>query len=237
LALSLAGASCRITAPSANGAPIVCITFDDGHQSVWEHALPVLQDHGFPATNFINSGRVGNPNLLTWDQVRSLEIGHGWETGGHTLDHEDLAQLSYEQAELAINLDLENLVAQGLDPRGFALPAGVCPAEYYDIITRQYDYIRSIVDMSMHQPLNRYALGYFPFHTGWTAGHLITRVKRGIANGEALIVLGFHTIGAEGGYNADCPVPEFARIIDYVGQTGLRVMTLSAALEELGALD
>src|SRR6516164_11047113 len=31
----------------------VVLTFDDGFRNVYEHALPVLQSHGFPATVFL----------------------------------------------------------------------------------------------------------------------------------------------------------------------------------------
>ncbi|MGC9361721.1 MAG: polysaccharide deacetylase family protein [Candidatus Syntrophosphaera sp.] len=236
LIFSLAAGSCRFLAPVDDRAPIICFTFDDQHQSVWEYALPVLQDHGFAATNFVNSGRIGNPGQLDWDQVLALENDHGWETGGHTFDHEHLIMLDYAEADSAITLDRLNLIEHGLNPRGFALPRGECPIAYYEIISRQYDYARTTMDISMQQPLNPYAIGYFPIHTGWTAEHVRARVNRGIADGEALIVIGFHCLENPESA-ANCPVSEFERIIRYVEDTGLEVMSLSEALFELGAID
>ena len=37
----------------------VVLTFDDGYLSVLEHALPVLQPHGFSATVFLVAGMMG----------------------------------------------------------------------------------------------------------------------------------------------------------------------------------
>ena len=37
----------------------ITITFDDGMRSVYEHALPVLREHGFPAHIFLTTSRVG----------------------------------------------------------------------------------------------------------------------------------------------------------------------------------
>ena len=37
----------------------ITITFDDGMRSVYQHALPVLRQHGFPAHIFLTTGRVG----------------------------------------------------------------------------------------------------------------------------------------------------------------------------------
>lgn len=196
----------------------------------------MLQDHGFVATNFVNSGRVGNPNLLNWDQICYLEHDLGWETGGHTFDHEHLITLDYAEADSAITRDRLELISHGLDPRGFALPEGECPLEYYEIITRQYDYARCTLDLSHQQPLNPYGIGYFPMHTGWTAEHVEARINRGVSNGEALIVIGFHCIENEGSA-ANCPAEEFERIVRYVDETGLQVLTLIDALDELVALD
>src|SRR5713226_1295725 len=36
------------------------ITFDDGYQSVYDHAFPILQRYGFSATVFLTVGAKGN---------------------------------------------------------------------------------------------------------------------------------------------------------------------------------
>lgn len=65
------------------------ITFDDGHLSNYEHALPILQSRGIQARFFITVGWTGRrPGYMGWDQLRTLNksgqsIGaHGWT---HTL--------------------------------------------------------------------------------------------------------------------------------------------------------
>ena len=60
---------------------LVGLTFDDGYTNVLETALPVLRRHGFGATAYIISDRLGGTNewdegpvwqLMTADQVREL---------------------------------------------------------------------------------------------------------------------------------------------------------------------
>ena len=44
----------------------VAVTFDDGYEDFYEHALGVLTEFELPATLFVVSGLVGRSNL--WDQ-------------------------------------------------------------------------------------------------------------------------------------------------------------------------
>ncbi|WP_055745961.1 polysaccharide deacetylase family protein [Brevibacillus choshinensis] len=51
----------------------VVITFDDGNESFYTYAYPLLKQYGFPATNFIKVGFVGRRNKFTWDQMREMK--------------------------------------------------------------------------------------------------------------------------------------------------------------------
>ncbi len=91
---------------------VVAVTFDDGYRSVYEHARPILDRHGFPATVFIPTQLVKGQHQLAWagtdrwldgphedelapmsiDQLRSL-ADSGWEIGSHSLTHPKLPHL------------------------------------------------------------------------------------------------------------------------------------------------
>jgi len=65
------------------------ITFDDGHMSDYEYALPILAAHNVAAHFFITAGWTGQkPGYMGWTEIRALHqagqrIGaHGWT---HTL--------------------------------------------------------------------------------------------------------------------------------------------------------
>jgi len=80
----------------------VVLTFDDGYDGVWRHALPVLSRCGFSATVFIVTGFVGRSsrwdlNLrwlggrhMDWDAVRDLDQA-GLDIGSHTATHPNLS--------------------------------------------------------------------------------------------------------------------------------------------------
>lgn len=46
----------------------VAVTFDDGYQDNYEHALPVMTEFGFPSTLFVVTDRVGGQN--DWMQTK-----------------------------------------------------------------------------------------------------------------------------------------------------------------------
>ena len=76
----------------------VVITFDDGWQSQYSYAFPVLNKYGFTATFFIFTNAIDKKHFLTWDQVR-LMSNKGMTIGGHTESHPYLPDI-HDPAEL-----------------------------------------------------------------------------------------------------------------------------------------
>ncbi len=81
------------------------LTFDDGYESVYGEAFPVLQRYGMTATVFLTVGNRGRetpterlPSLngrpmLSWREILAMQR-EGIEFGAHTLTHPDLTRLS-----------------------------------------------------------------------------------------------------------------------------------------------
>jgi peptidoglycan/xylan/chitin deacetylase (PgdA/CDA1 family) len=234
LTLVLLISGCRFFAPDTQLSPIVVLTFDDQHYSVYDKAFPIMQEFGFRGTNFVNSAAMGQSGLMDWQHLQEMELVHGWETGGHTLYHEQLNQLDLEEARANIHHDFQNIVQNGLDPVSFALPRGQCPSQVYPIILDLYSNIRGSSDFSMYPPINRKALGYLSFQSSWSAEPVINRILRGIANNEALIIIGFHRFDAESlGYEDSCSSEVFRTILSFLQQKQLQVMPLKEAVDKL----
>jgi len=112
------------------------ITFDDGFRNVHRHAMPVLADFGFTATNYFVSGQIDGSNV--WDAgngvppsplMNRTEIrewaGAGNEVGAHTVDHVHLPALPVAEARRQIaasRVALEDLVAMPVT--AFCYPYG-----------------------------------------------------------------------------------------------------------------
>lgn len=94
----------RAEAGPAAAAGCVALTFDDGFADNHSVLLPLLADEQVPATVFVVSGRLGQPNhAVPWrrslrdDEVRDLHRA-GVEIGSHTVDHVDLSTVGYDEA-------------------------------------------------------------------------------------------------------------------------------------------
>ena len=103
--------------------PIV-LTFDDGYTDFFTAAIPILQSHGFTATSFVISGRMGWAGFMTPSQVVAAD-GMGFTIGAHTVDHVALAAQTPARATWEMKqskLALEQLL--GHPVVDFAYPYG-----------------------------------------------------------------------------------------------------------------
>lgn len=78
---------------------VAAITFDDGYRSVLDNAAPVLEEHGFPYTIFVNPQRVGSSqDFLSWKELKQLEKS-GATIANHTLSHPHLIRRQEGESE------------------------------------------------------------------------------------------------------------------------------------------
>lgn len=114
--LGYQGLSMRDATPYLEGkkqGKIAVLTFDDGFVNCYHHALPVLNQLGFTATNYIVANQIGGCNqwdtahgaaeiaCMNKDQLRDW-AAQGHEIGAHTLDHIYLPDATMQEAERQI---------------------------------------------------------------------------------------------------------------------------------------
>lgn len=116
----------------------ILITFDDGFRGVYDHALPLLEDLGWPFTVFLVSDLIGkqdiwtraeNPDgntypLLNEDEIRDMQR-RGVSFHSHTRSHADLPTLNDAQLADQLSGSREALTALlGKEVRYIAYPFG-----------------------------------------------------------------------------------------------------------------
>lgn len=109
---------------AANSELNVFLTFDDGHESDYEIAKPLLDKYGFKASFFISLINISE-NDQRWQQYRELAES-GNTIGSHGVSHRFLSNLNKEQQleELIISKKtIENKINREIDY--FSLPGGM----------------------------------------------------------------------------------------------------------------
>jgi len=122
------------------------VTFDDGFTSTFEHALPILAEHGIPATMFIVADRIGGDNdwmhrrgmprrrLMDQHQIRDMHAA-GIAIGSHTLTHPRLPECTPQvmRAEITDSkARLEDILSSPVTH--FAYPFGLFDANTRELV-------------------------------------------------------------------------------------------------------
>jgi len=117
--------------PASPVQPLIAVTFDDGFQSFFQRALPVLLAKGVPTTVFVSTGYIGrragwvtlkrhrlfDELVMTKGQIAEA-ANAGVLVGSHSVSHTRLADVAREKAleELVTSKkELENLLGRKVD--------------------------------------------------------------------------------------------------------------------------
>jgi peptidoglycan/xylan/chitin deacetylase (PgdA/CDA1 family) len=128
----------------------VVITFDDGYESVYKLAYPVLRKLGLPATMFVYTDFVGaGGDAVSWTQLAEMQASGLMDIQSHSKSHRNLIERTTGENEERYkrNLDSEtagprDLIEQKLGSAGhqvrhYAYPYGDANELVLDTLTRQ----------------------------------------------------------------------------------------------------
>jgi peptidoglycan/xylan/chitin deacetylase (PgdA/CDA1 family) len=101
----------------------ILITFDDGSESTYTTALPIMQRYGFTGVSYIVRYYVGLTNYMNADQIRALSAA-GWEIGSHGLSHKDLTVRPDRQEQEVVQSRRQLEALLGVPVLSFAYPFG-----------------------------------------------------------------------------------------------------------------
>lgn len=128
----------RVVAPET---PKVLFQFDDGNVTDYTEGLEYLSQYGYPATAYVNTGRVGNDGRMDIAQLDQLQDA-GWIIGSHTPHHTDLTSLSDpSEVERRVREGKQWLLDHGFTQgaRHFAYPYNQVDEQVHDIVSRHHD--------------------------------------------------------------------------------------------------
>jgi peptidoglycan/xylan/chitin deacetylase (PgdA/CDA1 family) len=114
----------------------VAITFDDGCESDFTGAVPILQDAGFNATFFVTIKFLGVRGYMQTSQLRELSA-LGFELGCHSMTHAYLTDLDDHGLQREIGnakVILEDIIGKPVEH--FSCPGGRCDRRVIEFARR-----------------------------------------------------------------------------------------------------
>ncbi len=115
------------------------IAFDDGYADNYRYAYPILLDEQVTGTFFVVSGTVGNENRMTADELREMQA-NGMAIGSHTVNHENLADMTDVEIEFELRQSRESLERLlGRPVCTLAYPGGKIDEDVLDMAEKYYD--------------------------------------------------------------------------------------------------
>lgn len=131
-----------------NQQKVVILTFDDGYESQYSNAKPILDKYGFKATFYIVCNYVGSgDNRMTWEEIKSLQQ-EGHDIASHTMNHDDLSKLTPQEVEYEVAQSKQCLLEQGINPKSFAYPfnGGSDDSSVLNTVASHYELARTATD-------------------------------------------------------------------------------------------
>ena len=120
----------------------VVISFDDGYESVYENAYPIMQALGFTGIMYIIVDYVGSQGYMDVGQIQEM-TANGWEIGSHSMTHPHLPavhdQINYEAGQSKSRLASEI----GVSVETFAYPYGEIDSFVVDKVA-EYGYLAAV---------------------------------------------------------------------------------------------
>lgn len=152
---------------SSKPQPDVVITFDDGHISNLEIALPILQEFGMSAYFFVTTDFIESREFFCRPHQLKEFTDAGMVVGSHGVSHRFLADLSVDESKRELSLSKERLQSW-LDSEVLSIsyPGGRYTSSTMDL-AREIGYRQifdstfstvSATDLSKNDPLARVAI-------------------------------------------------------------------------------
>jgi hypothetical protein len=219
------------------GQKIVCVIFDDGWQSQWENAIPVLDQYGFKASFAIITGYVDDklPGYMSWSEIVKL-AKNGEDIVSHSYSHQPLASLDNASINYQLSQSKADLNNKGISSPIFVYPCGSGAGNpvVESFVQKYYLAARGIANntLNMSGSFDRFALPSYTIRNSTTLNMFKDMVNN--ANGSEVVMLYYHKIDRENVDTATTP-ETFASEMQYLHENNFTVMTMAQLLVKEGS--
>lgn len=219
----------RIEGITATTSPAICINFDDGYESVFTNAFPIMQARKIRGTSYIVTSYVGQQEMVTWDECREMNNA-GWDIASHSNTHPNMTLLTATEIDKELTTARDILIAQGLVRAAnfVAYPYGSNNELVQSrMAANQMTLGRGVIDHYLTCPPN--------FNYTIEARNIdritpLSEVERAIDDaieGGHIISLLFHKIEETPVEDTDWSVDDFRQLMDYIVEKQIQPLTIT----------
>lgn len=202
----------------------VSLNFDDGWESAFTKAVPVLNSAGYKGTFYVVTEALGWDGFMTSSNVVTLSQ-QGHEIGAHTRTHPDLTTLSESDLQWEIVGSKNDLNALGIgNVRTFSYPFGSFNNSVLNVVKNNFEGARSTVTLFNTETANKYLLK----SVSLTNDTSVTEVKGWIDQARrdgTWLILTFHRIDEENADYYSTTSSDFNAIVNYLKAKNVPVRT------------
>jgi peptidoglycan/xylan/chitin deacetylase (PgdA/CDA1 family) len=221
--------------------PLISITFDDGWESIYKTAVPVLQKYGIHSTQYVLTGTETYPGYMSWEQIIALQKA-GHEVACHTVNHPDLTTLDDDDISRQLNTcrdDLSKELNTKVDD--FASPYGSYDARTITDIKKVFGSQRNIngvisdgitdSDVNLPGTFDRYNIIGVTVRRETTVDQLKQLVNYAAARNAWLVLVYHQADDGPSQYGIDPNAMD--KQLAYLSGTNLRIVTIAQVMSGL----
>ncbi len=188
------------------GRGYVCLTFDDGLQSIYDRAFPVMSAADITATAYIVTDWIPEvaTNRMSPTELHALQDA-GWEIGSHSVTHRKFTELSPEDVTYEYSESKRVLTEMGFQIDTFAYPDGRYDKSILSEGMQYYTRLRTTDSMTLFKAYDGVYLGDYPSTIPHTSAHcdpiswdnVRSYIDRAVQTDSAVIFL-WHSVAEDG---------------------------------------
>lgn len=218
--------------------PLLSITFDDGWQSIYQEAVPVMDAYGIASTQYVVPGTFKQHNYLSEAQTRSMQQA-GHEIASHTWTHQNLTKITFSEAANQLQRAHKALLPfTDNKPMAFAAPEGDTNFQVMGAIKQLHTSHRNTdadlsngvneADVNIKPYFNRYAIIGYSIRPTTTLAQIQAAIDYA-RHHNGWVVLVYHQIDSSGAAWSTTPV-QFKQHLELIKQSRIKTATLRDVL-------
>ncbi len=218
--------------------PLISVTFDDGWESIYQNAYPLLARYDIPTTQYLIASLFDDVNYMSIDQAKDMQA-HGHEIASHTLTHADLVDSDDYQLSRELSESRAILSKNFGQIREFATPEGHYDDRVLSAIARYYRSHRntdadprtiSDVDYNTEANFKPYNIIAYAVRATTTSADIDNLIKAVKAK-NAWLVLVYHQVETQDNYYTVSPSVFESQLIQ-IKHSGLKTVTVGQFLDK-----